>query len=220
MNFNRGSSSLSAATLLCVALYQLQCAQAFMFDVPASGKKCFSDMLDKDILVVANYEILGVPQDQPSRFMVVATDPDGVVEYSRTDLSKAKMAFTASKEGMHTLCFHNHGPEQRRCSLDFRTGAEANDYGEIARKEHLKPLELELRKLEDRAVEVFNEQKHMREREKEHRDTNESTNTRVMLFSFLSILVVLTLGAWQLIHLNNFFQKKNIVGKSKIFGIF
>eukprot|EP01138_Halocafeteria_seosinensis_P008231 gb/GECG01008412.1/.p1 GENE.gb/GECG01008412.1/~~gb/GECG01008412.1/.p1 ORF type:complete len:155 (+),score=18.82 gb/GECG01008412.1/:1-465(+) len=119
MKFNRGSSSLSAATLLCVALYQLQCAQAFMFDVPASGKKCFSDMLDKDILVVANYEILGVPQDQPSRFMVVATDPDGVVEYSRTDLSKAKMAFTASKEGMHTLCFHNHGRFCCWCKTTF-----------------------------------------------------------------------------------------------------
>ena len=38
-----------------------------------------------------------------------ASNPKEGMEYSRQDLSKAKLAFTSSQDGIHTLCFHNHG---------------------------------------------------------------------------------------------------------------
>jgi hypothetical protein len=45
----------------------------------------------------------------------------------------------------------------RRVGFDFVSGADAKDWGEVAKNEHLKPVELELRKLEDRVENVHKE---------------------------------------------------------------
>jgi hypothetical protein len=52
---------------------------------------------------------------------------------------------------------------------------------------------------------------YQREREVQMRDTNESTNLRVKWMSFLSIVVLLSLGAWQVYHLKGFFQDKKMI---------
>ena len=49
--------------------------------------------------------------------------------------------------------------------IDFVAGADAIDYSDIAKKEHLKPLELELRKLEDRVEGIHKELVYQRDRE-------------------------------------------------------
>uniref|UniRef100_A0A673G5W7 Transmembrane p24 trafficking protein 10 n=1 Tax=Sinocyclocheilus rhinocerous TaxID=307959 RepID=A0A673G5W7_9TELE len=57
----------------------------------------------------------------------------------------------------------------------------------IAKVEKLKPLEVELRRLEDLSESVVNDFAYMKKREEEMRDTNESTNTRVLYFSIFSM---------------------------------
>lgn len=106
----------------------------------------------------------------------------------------------------------------------------------MAKKEHLKPLELELRKLEDKAEEIYKEMSYQREREEQMRDTNgellavlpyttpvaietaadfsppaESTNSRVLWFSVLSIVVLLGMGSWQIIYLRSFFKSSQLI---------
>ncbi len=162
------------------------------------------------------------------------TGPGEIVEYSQTDQASGKLAFTASEGGAHQVCFFNSNPVARRIELDFASGVDAKDYGEIAKKEHLKPLEvrrrhscyslivcpavcvypvlqLELRKLEDRVEGVHREMLYQREREESHRNTNESTNARVMWFSVLSIVIVLTISAGQIWFLYTFFKRKKFL---------
>ncbi len=81
----------------------------------------------------------------------------------------------------------------------------------MAKKEHLKPLELALRKLEDRVENVHKEMTFQREREEAHRDTNESTNARVAWFSILTIVVVLAQSAMQVWYLYAFFKKRKFI---------
>jgi hypothetical protein len=47
-----------------------------------------------------------------------------------------------------------------------------------------------------------------RDREEVHRNTNESTNARVMWFSMLTVLTLVALSAGQVWHLYAFFKKK------------
>ena len=139
--------------------------------------------------------------------------------------------------------------------FEFAAGANAKDYVALAKKEHLKPLEvrswpaacgggqlpawlllpllllllllllleylnrsassvrlqLELRKLEDRIEGIFRELQYQREREEEHRNTNESTNSRVQWFSLLTILIVLGTAGAQVSYLFNFFKRKKMM---------
>lgn len=60
----------------------------------------------------------------------------------------------------------------RSVYLDIKHGAEMKDYDAIAKAEKLKPLEKELRKLEDLSESIVNDFAYMRSREEEMRDTN------------------------------------------------
>ena len=56
------------------------------------------------------------------------------------------------------------------------------DYDAIAKAEKLKPLEKELRKLEDLSESIVNDFAYMRAREEEMRDTN-GMNNKTKMFS-------------------------------------
>lgn len=125
----------------------------------------------------------------------------------------------------------------------------------LAEKEKLKPMELELRKLEDLVKDVIEDMEHLQRREEKMRNTNgndiwitpgtcwileyicfrdialgvvlcadtirlfssllmcflESTNARVQWFSTMTMVVLIALGAWQIVYLKQFFRKKRLI---------
>ena len=52
---------------------------------------------------------------------------------------------------------------------------------------------------------------HMRQREEEMRDTNESTNSRVLYFSIFSMCCLLALATWQVLYLRKYFKSKKLI---------
>jgi len=61
---------------------------------------------------------------------------------------------------------------KRRVELEIKTGVDAKDYSEVAKAEQLKPLELELRKMQDSVNAILVEMLYMRGREETMRNTN------------------------------------------------
>ncbi|XP_033263497.1 transmembrane emp24 domain-containing protein 10 isoform X1 [Orcinus orca] len=82
---------------------------------------------------------------------------------------------------------------------------------QIAKVEKLKPLEVELRRLEDLSESIVNDFAYMKKREEEMRDTNESTNTRVLYFSIFSMFCLIGLATWQVFYLRRFFKAKKLI---------
>ena len=66
-------------------------------------------------------------------------------------------------------------------SISVRTHG---DWSAIQAAEKLKPVETELRRIEETVNEIVNEMEYLRLREQKLRDTNESTNERVKWFAF------------------------------------
>src|SRR5262245_49925737 len=76
-----------------------------------------------------------------------------------------------------------HIPDpNRHVELDIDIGADAKDWSAIQANEKLKPVETELRRIEEMVQEIVREMDYLRLREQMLRDTNESTNTRVKWF--------------------------------------
>lgn len=69
-------------------------------------------------------------------------------------------------------------------------GAEAVDYNQLVKSEQLKPMEAELRKLEQVAQEIVDEMEYLRKREARMRDTNGSF---YFLISFVNRVEVIVL---------------------------
>lgn len=154
------------------------------------------------------------PVDLYSHLFYEITDSAGHILYSKEDATKGKFAFTTEDYDMFEVCFESKGtgriPDQL-VILDMKHGVEAKNYEEIAKVEKLKPLEVELRRLEDLSESIVNDFAYMKKREEEMRDTNESTNTRVLYFSIFSMFCLIGLATWQVFYLRRFFKAKKLI---------
>lgn len=102
-------------------------------------------------------------------------------------------------------------PYRATIDLDIDIGAEAVDYNAIANQESLSEVETELRKLDNEVVEIFNQMDYLKRREQRMRSTDESTNLRVHYFAWLTVIGLVVMGIWQMVHLHNFFRKKYLI---------
>jgi len=94
----------------------------------------------------------------------------------------------------------------RHIELDIDIGADAKDWSAVQATEKLKPVEAELRRIEELVAEIVSEMDYLRGREQKLRDTNESTNNRVKWFAFGTMGMLVALGAWQIMYLRAYFR--------------
>lgn len=140
------------------------------------------------------------------------------------------MAFTSHADASFDVCFENYfsgcrlsynlesgdntditlakGVQHpfRHVELDIDIGADAKDWSAVQATEKLKPVETELRRIEEMVAEIVAEMDYLRTREQKLRDTNESTNTRVKWFAFGTMGMLIALGAWQVVYLRAYFR--------------
>lgn len=145
------------------------------------------------------------------------------------------MAFTSLADSAFDVCFENvlvnskirsQQPDKygflnkraekgsqshtRHVELDVDIGADAKDWSKIQATEKLKPVEIELRRIEELVAEIVVEMDYLRSREQRLRDTNESTNNRVKWFGFGTISMLCALGAWQIVYLRAYFRYETL----------
>jgi len=102
-------------------------------------------------------------------------------------------------------------PNTRSVELDIDIGADAKDWSAIQATEKLKPVEAELRRIEELTTEVVREMDYLRSREQKLRDTNESTNNRVKWFGLATTWLLVILWAWQIAYLRSYFRSKHLI---------
>lgn len=141
------------------------------------------------------------------------------------------MAFTSHADAAFDVCFENRLVAQRQSispilpnvifsnavadavmnpsrhiELDIDIGADARDWSAIQAQEKLKPMETELRRIEELVNEIVIEMDYLRQREQKLRDTNESTNERVKWFAIGTMGMLIGLGVWQVVYLRAYFR--------------
>lgn len=72
-------------------------------------------------------------------------------------------------------------------------------------------VEVELRKLTVKVMEILKERRYQKKREEEFRNTSESSNARVMWWSIFELALITGLSIAQVHVLQRFFQKKKIL---------
>ena len=79
---------------------------------------------------------------------------------------------------------------------------------EMAKAEHLDPLGQYVIQLAEGVKQVTDELDYLKIRERAHRDTNESTNSRIAWWSLFEYAVLIGMGTGQLYMLQSFFENK------------
>lgn len=178
------------------------------------------------VLVSGDYEVTSaqdIPHGAPGsvRVDLQITDSKGHVAFARESIDKGRFAVTSDEDDIYDFCVLSHPlghqpvgahqPGSREVSLTMKHGVEAKNYEQLAAVSQLKPLELELTKLEDLSSSIVQDFQYMKQREQEMRDTNESTNSRVFYLSIFSMLCLTSLAVWQIFYLKRFFKSKKLI---------
>ncbi|KAI0164461.1 emp24/gp25L/p24 family/GOLD-domain-containing protein [Hypoxylon sp. FL1284] len=204
-------------------------AHALHFFIDGAAPKCFFEELPKDTLVVGHYtaeewddNLNGwAKHDGISIYISVEEvfDNDHRVVSQRGKAS-GRFTFTAADAGDHRLCFTPSSSSGRtgwlnllnpnggiKLNLDLAIGS--SDI-ESTDKTKLSDISQRVRDLNARLLDIRREQIFQREREAEFRDQSESTNSRVVRWMFIQIVVLGITCAWQLSHLRSFFIKQKL----------
>ncbi|KAF1983052.1 putative endosomal cargo receptor [Aulographum hederae CBS 113979] len=205
-------------------------SQALHFFIEPDVAKCFFEELPKDTLVVGHFEALHFIEQTKT----YETDPDlgiyiSVEEtfdnyhriVSQRGSSKGRFTFSAADSGEHRICFTATGASAKqgwlmggepaggvKFSLDMAIGETSNI--ESTDKGKIQDLQQKVKDLNSRLQDIRREQVFQREREAEFRDQSESTNSRVVRWSLIQLLILAATCAWQLSHLRAFFIKQKL----------
>ncbi|KAL1110258.1 hypothetical protein AAG570_008335 [Ranatra chinensis] len=184
-----------------------------MFHLAPNTQKCLREELKQNVLIVGEFEVSVAPNQKVD---YVVTDSKNNILAQNNDITKGKFTFVTENQDIFEICFvskvdPHHRGVSHEVSLNTKRGVEAKAYEGIGEAAKLKPMEVELKKLEDLSDAVVQDFVQMKDREKLMRDTNESTNNRVLYLSIFSMCCLLGLACWQVLYLRRFFKSKKLI---------
>ena len=190
--------------VLLSLLFSLLCGVlSYNINIQPRAKDCyFEDLHVNDEMTVTYQVSSGGNLD----IDFVLSDPDSPI-YINNGKDTGTYSFTATKDGRHTYCFSNAMSYNTEKSLSF------NVHGilYVPDEGHTLPIEHEIRILADNVKAVQDEQEYLKARERSHRDTAESTNSRVKWWSIAQTLLLIGTCAWQVYYLKAFFEVKRVI---------
>ena len=154
---------------LMLLLVLIARGDGLMFNLEPNNRKCLKEEIHKGVLVTGDYDISSHP-GQVVDLMVIDTKGQHFVNYENTE--KGKFAFTTDDYDVYEICFLSRVPGGMRAQrhevfLQTKHGVEAKSYEGLADANKLKPLEIELKRLEDLSESIVQDFAHMRQREEE-----------------------------------------------------
>ncbi|KAL0580934.1 p24 complex component [Marasmius crinis-equi] len=189
----------------CLAiLFTLKAAvHAHMIDVNAGQKECFFEDLNKNDKMTVTYQVGGGGHLDIDFWLA---DPDGRLLGKHVKQSTGQIDTTAEKNGRYEYCFSNQMSAIADKIVSF------NVHGVIYVEDDIvAPIEREIRSLAHGLATVKDEQEYIVVRERTHRNTAESTNSRVKWWSVLQSVVLFAVVAWQVYYLKSFFEVKRVI---------
>ncbi|KAG2195298.1 hypothetical protein INT46_009773 [Mucor plumbeus] len=192
--------------LFVVSVYLLKTSLAMSIDIQPHENECFYEELDKGDKLSLTFQV-GQGGNLDIDFWI--SDPDDNVLVSSTRKTKVSKSVTANKAGRYTYCFSNKISTVSAKSVNFN--ANVNLKNAVNDDNEEDPLKNEIEELADSILAVKAEQEYIVARERRHRDTAESTNTRVKWWSVSQIALLIVVCFWQVRYLKHFFEVKRAV---------
>lgn len=192
---------------------------AYFITVDAAATECYHDRVRAGTKMSLTFEVVeGGFLDIDVRVI----GPDKRVVHTGERETSQRFTFAAHMDGPYTYCFSNQmssmTPKVIMFSMDIgelsarKAAADGGD-GQTAEqetKEHTK-LEDMIGELSQALHSVKREQEYMVVRERIHRNINDNTNSRVVMWAFFeaSVIAIMTIG--QVYYLKRFFEVRRVV---------
>ncbi|XP_071696365.1 transmembrane emp24 domain-containing protein p24delta9-like [Rutidosis leptorrhynchoides] len=193
-------------------------AHSLRFDIESDHTKCMTEDIRKDSLTIGQYSVINPNQNDPfpehHKIAAMLFSPKGNRVHYAEDVVLGQFVLDVEEDGSYMACFSAviHKPPVN-ISVDFnwRSGVDAKDWSNVAKKNSVEAMELELKKMEDIVTSIHIEMFLLRKRQQMMQELNGNTNSTMGYLSLGSLFICLSVAGLQLWHLKSFFQKRKII---------
>jgi hypothetical protein len=130
-------------------------AVSFGFSVDPKQVACFEEHAAASDHILGNWQLAGsLPDDAASAlhgWKVDVKSPAGDNVYTSDGEREGSFDYYATAEGMYTICFHNAQSHAVDVTAKFKVGDEPPDLIQLAKTEHLTPIEERIKNVSPRA---------------------------------------------------------------------
>ncbi|KAF3594811.1 hypothetical protein DY000_02025521 [Brassica cretica] len=204
--------------IITMTLMLMRIGESMRLDLESGMTKCISDDIKLNYMTVGTYTVVNPKEAHHLRashkIHVTVTSPKGRTQHHAENVESGKFVFTAMEDGDYTTCFvapEFRPPAKFAVDFEWKSGVEAKDWANIAKRDHINMLEVEVRKLLDTTESIHDEMFELREREREMQELNRSTNSRMAALSLISLVFTLSVAGLQLWHLKSFLERKKLL---------
>eukprot|EP01010_Urceolus_cornutus_P001138 NODE_1657_length_804_cov_191.717881_g1288_i0.p1 GENE.NODE_1657_length_804_cov_191.717881_g1288_i0~~NODE_1657_length_804_cov_191.717881_g1288_i0.p1 ORF type:complete len:196 (-),score=27.29 NODE_1657_length_804_cov_191.717881_g1288_i0:98-685(-) len=167
------------------------------------SEECFSEEVTKGAQLTLQYRVTA------GGFLdvdVAITSPDKTLLKVWPVSTEGKHQWNAELDGKYRVCFANTMARftAKWISFYYSQGMNPN----LAKIEHIDPIERTIMELSDGLSELQDEQKYLRSGDGVHRETIDSINVRMLYWSIFEVFVLLTMGLFQIYYLKRFLEVK------------
>uniref|UniRef100_A0A2K5LT02 GOLD domain-containing protein n=4 Tax=Cercopithecinae TaxID=9528 RepID=A0A2K5LT02_CERAT len=209
--------------LLC---FGFPLSTAFYFHAGEREEKCLIEDIPSDTMVTGTFKIQQWDtgrhtflESAPGLGMFVTiTTYNGEVILSKLYGPQGTFYFTSHSPGEHIICLESNstrlvsfGGNRLRIHLDIRVGEHDLDAAIAQAKDKVNELTFKLEYLIEQIGQIVKEQNYQRDREENFRMTSEDTNSNVLWWAFAQILILISVGIFQMKYLKDFFIAKKLV---------
>eukprot|EP00298_Acanthocystis_sp_HF-20_P008788 c17898_g1_i2.p1 GENE.c17898_g1_i2~~c17898_g1_i2.p1 ORF type:complete len:202 (+),score=48.30 c17898_g1_i2:83-688(+) len=196
------SLSLFLLSLLSVSAIELT------FWIDPQGNECFFEDIFKDDTVSGNFQVTA-GGDMEVEFHIL--NPNGGVITHIDKAVEHDFEFLAETSGEYSFCFGNLKTYHDMKSITFELFSDRPVMNNVVDKNSMDDLHRKLEQLQHLVRDVQSSQRYLRNREKRHRSTTESTNTRVLWWSIIEAVAIVILSTFQVYYIKSFFNSKRTI---------
>lgn len=196
---------LLAALLLLVAI-----AQAHTVLLAPYGKQCFFEDLKRNDELSISYQVGSRDPNNAEQYTIdfYIVGPNDRILNRKSGIDHGDENMRADQTGRYQYCFSNE--KSSRVDLDVSFNVHGVIYID-ANDPESDSLDYAIQKLSELTSDVKAEQNYLVIRERTHRNTAESTNSRVKWWSLFQIIVVACNSLFQIYYLKRFFEVRSVV---------
>ncbi|KAK9695742.1 emp24/gp25L/p24 family/GOLD [Popillia japonica] len=194
--------------LFGVVLFIYNCyATELTFELPDSARECFHEEIKKNTTVTLEFQVVTGGQYDVD---VTLEDPKKEIIYKQIKTQFDSHTFTAASTGVYIVCFSNEFStfSHKLVYMDLQVGDEQPLPGIGEHVTVMTQMESSAQDIHKALNTILDFQTHHRLRETQGRKRAEDLNERVLWWSCLETLAILTIGIGQVFVLRNFFTDK------------
>lgn len=142
---------------------------------------------------------------------ILIKGPDKEIVYEKKDKETVVASLTAGKTGSHHMCITNKEKKDIVVDFEFLSGVNAKDYSSVAKQSTLKPLELNLQKLEDTISYIIEEMSNIVNYQEKSLAVNDELGSKIILFSCITMITMVIVGIIETVYIQKYLTNKKII---------